>query len=100
MSGVVCSIGSGPALAQTPPGPGECVDSNTAAQSLVREGKFGAAREQLKRCLEPACPGLVRDDCAQRLDALDRVQPTVVFEVKDEQGRDLAEVTIQVDGQL
>jgi hypothetical protein len=75
-----------------------CIDANTQAQSLQREAKLGAAREQLKLCADVGCPALVRSDCTQRLDELDRTQPTVVFEVKDGAGHDLLDVNVKVDG--
>jgi hypothetical protein len=75
-----------------------CVDSNTRAQALRHDGKLGDAREQLKLCADATCPGLVRDDCTQLLDDLDRAQPTIVFDVKDADGHDLTEVQIAVDG--
>ncbi len=77
----------------------QCVEADTQAQQFRRDGKLGAARAQLKLCIDAACPALVKDDCAQRLDELDKVQPTIVFEVKDAQGRDLAAVKVTMDGQ-
>jgi hypothetical protein len=77
----------------------QCIDSNGQAQTLRRTGKFSAARDQLRICSDAACPRMVRDDCARRLDDLDRVQPTIVFEAKDASGRDLAAVKVTVDGQ-
>jgi hypothetical protein len=41
---------------------------------------------------------MVRDDCTQRLDELDRAQPTLVFDAKDAAGNDLVAVTVTVDG--
>src|SRR5207237_2673547 len=40
----------------------QCVDADTKAQSLRRDGKLSAARDQLKMCAAQACPELVRDD--------------------------------------
>jgi len=77
----------------------QCVDADTKAQELRRADKLMDARTALKTCIDPACPGLVRDDCAQRVDELDRVQPSLVFDVKDGQGRDLLDVKISMDGQ-
>jgi hypothetical protein len=77
----------------------QCIESNGQAQSLRRNGKFGAAREQLRICDDATCPRIVRDDCVRRLDELDRNQPTIVFEAKDASGRDLAAVKVTVDGQ-
>jgi hypothetical protein len=40
----------------------------------------------------------VRDDCNQRLDELERAQPTIVFDARDSQGHDVSDVTVEVDG--
>ncbi len=56
-----------------------CIEANTLAQASRRDGKFAAARAQLATCGDPSCPGIVRDDCAQRLDDLERIQPTLIF---------------------
>jgi hypothetical protein len=77
----------------------QCVDADTQAQQLRRDEKLIAARAQLKTCTDQACPALVRDDCAQRLDEIDKLQPSLVFDVKDGQGRDLTDVKVTVDGQ-
>jgi hypothetical protein len=77
---------------------GECIDADTAAQSARREGHFLDARAQLRICLNPECPEMVRSDCAQRLDELDRAQPTMLFQVRDPAGRDLGAVDLSVDG--
>ena len=77
----------------------QCIETNTHAQSLRREGKFGAARQQLEICGDPSCPAIVRDDCARRLDELERAQPTVVFDAKDGAGQDLTAVEVTIDGQ-
>jgi hypothetical protein len=76
----------------------QCVDANTSAQSLRREGKLGAAREQLTLCIDSRCPGIVRYDCTQRLDELERAQPTVVFDAKNAAGDDIVLVHVTVDG--
>jgi hypothetical protein len=77
----------------------QCVDANTQAQSLRRSGKLAAARTQLRACADPACPAMVRDDCTQRLDELERAQPSLVFDVKDGNGGDLVDVKVTLDGQ-
>jgi len=77
----------------------QCVSANASAQDLRRAGKLSAAREQLRQCSDPSCPAMVRDDCTQRFDEIERVQPTIIFDVKDGAGRDLVDVTATVDGQ-
>jgi hypothetical protein len=75
-----------------------CVGANTAAQSHRRDGKFAAARAELATCVDASCPALVRDDCNQRLDELNRAQPTIVFDARDNQGHDVSDVAVEVDG--
>jgi hypothetical protein len=77
----------------------QCVDADTEGQSLRRHGKLSAARERLRVCADATCPGLVRDDCTQRIDEIERAQPTIVFAAHDEAGRDLAAVAVTMDGQ-
>jgi hypothetical protein len=77
-----------------------CVDANANSQPLRRDGKFSEARQQLTICIDPHCPRIVRDDCTQRLDELEKAQPSFVFEAKDAAGGDLIDVRVSVDGQL
>ncbi|MGH7440705.1 MAG: hypothetical protein ACRENE_33855 [Polyangiaceae bacterium] len=77
----------------------QCADADQQAQDLRRDGKFSSARAKLQQCSDSICPGLVRDDCVQRLDDLDHAQPTIVFDAKDGDGHDLVAVHVTVDGQ-
>src|SRR6186713_3235657 len=65
----------------------QCIQANTNAQSLRRDGKLAQAREQLRFCGQSKCPGLVSADCIKRLDELESAQPTVVFDAADTSGR-------------
>jgi len=76
----------------------QCIDGNGRAQVLRRSGKFAAAREELRRCAASLCPRMVRDDCTERLDELNRVQPTIVFDVKDAAGNDVVAAMVSFDG--
>lgn len=98
---VLVVLGAPATIARAAPDDGRidrCIGANTAAQSLRRDGKFGAARAELEACVDASCPALVRDNCNQRLDELDRAQPTIVFDARDHQGHDVSEVTVEVDG--
>jgi hypothetical protein len=77
----------------------QCIAANADAQSSRRSGKFTEARQRLAACLDSHCPRMVSTDCAQRLDELDRAQPTIVFDAKDPAGHDLIAVKVTVDGQ-
>jgi hypothetical protein len=76
----------------------QCIEANTKAQDLRRDRKFAAAREQLRKCADASCPGMVRDDCTKRLDELERLQPTVVLTVRDATGNDITAAKVTVDG--
>ena len=78
----------------------QCLDANTNAQSLRREGKLADARAMLAVCAESRCPGPVRDDCTRWLDDVERAQPTIQFVVKDGAGSDVGAVRVSVDGHV
>jgi hypothetical protein len=95
---ILLGIALAPASARAEPTKAECIDADTDAQSLRRAGRFAESRERLRACMDPACPSIVSRDCASRLDELDGVQPNIVFEVEDPEGRDLPGVVITADG--
>jgi len=76
------------------------VSANEAAQDLYRAGRLREARAQLATCIAESCPGAVREDCAQRLQAVDAAMPTLVFEVLDDRGHDVSAVEVWIDGTL
>lgn len=84
--------------AEAPITKAQCIETNTRGQNLRREGKLAAAREAFRSCAVPACPGLVSSDCTTRLNEIEEVQPTVVFDAKDGEGHDLSAVQVTVDG--
>jgi hypothetical protein len=91
------SLAASPARAADPTKQ-ECVEANDAAQDLRQSGKLRRAREKLAICASASCPGVVRDDCTQRLAELDSAMPHVVFAAKDGAGNDLMDVKITIDG--
>lgn len=76
----------------------QCIDANLQAQDLRRDGKFSAARGKLQACSDAACPGVLRDNCVQRLAELERAQPTIVFDARDGDGHDIVDVHVTMDG--
>jgi hypothetical protein len=75
----------------------QCVDSHTQGQTLRIDGKFAAARAQFGACIDPSCPTIVREDCARRLQDLDRSQPTIIFELAGAP-EGVSAVQVTVDG--
>jgi hypothetical protein len=93
-----------PALAQ-PAGPRDkptkqqCVAANESAQDLQNAGKLRDAEVQLATCTNKACPGVVRDDCAERLRQVQAAIPTVVFILHDSDGLDVGPSSVvEMDG--
>jgi hypothetical protein len=84
--------------ASAQPGKRECISDNESAQDLRHAGKLLEARAKLAECVSPSCPGPVRQDCAQRLAEVEAATPTLVFAARDGAGRDLAAVTVTMDG--
>jgi hypothetical protein len=76
----------------------DCTHANADGQSKRMAGKLAEARAEFQSCQAASCPAVVRRDCTQRMDELERVQPTIVFEVKDASGGDVSAVAVKVDG--
>jgi hypothetical protein len=76
----------------------DCVTSFEAAQTLRKESKLIASREQLLRCVQQTCPSVVRDYCRSWLEEVDRALPTIVIVARDGEGRDVSHVRMTLDG--
>lgn len=76
----------------------QCITDNENGQRLQKEGKLREAKDQLLVCIANSCPKVVRDDCADRLRAVDAAQPTIAFDAKDASGTALTAVTVTLDG--
>jgi hypothetical protein len=75
-----------------------CLASYERTQILRKQNKLRAAREELLICARTSCPKLVQSDCAQWMSELTASLPSVVFEARDAQGRDRADVHVFIDG--
>jgi hypothetical protein len=76
----------------------QCVVANESAQDLQRAGKLVEARLQLLTCADSACPGAVRVDCTDQLQALGKLLPTIVLTPKDAGGADASAAGLAIDG--
>jgi hypothetical protein len=97
LAGLAFFVGSASAHAE--PTKVQCIADNTTAQNARRDGDFAAARAHLQQCTQAACPAIVREDCARRLRELASAQPSLVFDVIDTTGADVAGVHVLLDGQ-
>jgi hypothetical protein len=75
-----------------------CINAVEQALTLRTSGKLHDALKTLVACSDPGCPGEVRTECTQRIDAIGAAMPTLVFAVKDGAGNDLFAVTVSMDG--
>lgn len=75
-----------------------CLDAATEGQKLRDAHKLIEARDKFRVCAAAGCPAVVQSDCAGWLDAVEKAQPTVVFEMKDAAGGDLTGVKVAMDG--
>jgi hypothetical protein len=89
---------AGTEAAAQEPSKQECVEANESAQDLQRAEKLVEARAQLETCAARACPHAVRQDCSDRLRAVETALPTVAFAVKDAARGDTTLATCTIDG--
>jgi len=76
----------------------ECLAASEEALSLRHGEQLTAARQRLLVCSSSSCPRDVRTECLRVLDEVVAVLPTLVFDVKSDQGDDLAGVQVTMDG--
>jgi hypothetical protein len=77
---------------------GVCADAAERGQELRDAHKLVEARPQFVICAQRECPNVVRVSCTEWLAELDRRTPSVVADVKDDEGHDIAGVTVSLDG--
>jgi hypothetical protein len=77
-----------------------CLTAYDKAQDLRAEGKLRAAKEQAIACSRGECPEALLKDCRDWLDQITQSIPSVVFDVRDDQGEFVANAKIYVDDEL
>ncbi len=77
-----------------------CSAAYEQAQSLRKEGKLSAAREQSLTCSREVCPEFIRVDCASWMTEIEKSQPSLVLQVRDGAGQDVTEAIVRLDEQL
>lgn len=77
-----------------------CASSAESAQALRKRGRLLEARTKVRACGIASCPRVVRDDCASWAGQIEAALPSVVFAVKDQDGEDITDVSISVDGKV
>jgi hypothetical protein len=84
---------------KSPPSREECLGLHEKAQMLRKSGSLLDARQVLRACSDDACPALVREDCVELLGEVERLVPSVTFEVVVD-GQDVASAKVFDGDQL
>jgi hypothetical protein len=75
-----------------------CADAAERGQELRASHQLVAARRSFVACAQRDCPVAIRDSCTEWLADLDRRAPSIVVGAKDENGRDVRDVVVTLDG--
>lgn len=75
-----------------------CIAASTDGQKLRDDRKLAAARDKFIGCAAQTCPELVRMDCSEWLAEVEHLQPTIVPSAKDQNGNDLLDARLSIDG--
>jgi len=76
----------------------QCLDAHREAQELKNGGKLLEAQEHLLICSSGSCPGAVISDCGSWIAELDKMTPSMTFEVRVD-GKEALDAKLFVDGQ-
>jgi hypothetical protein len=75
-----------------------CIAASTDGQTLRKQGKLLAARDEMIACARDACPSIVRSHCARWLAEVDAAIPSVVVRAVDAGGADMIGAHLSIDG--
>jgi hypothetical protein len=67
-----------------------CIEDHKRVQTARESGQFLVSSEAAARCAQASCPLLIREDCATWYIELDRHTPSLVLDVRDPRGGDVA----------
>ena len=98
---VAFGLGLGHALAAHDASASEsdaCVEAYEDGQQRRAAGQFVAAKRAFERCAARSCPAVTQPDCATWLAEIDATLPTIVIAVRDAEGRDRDDASVEVDG--
>ncbi|MEO7112860.1 MAG: hypothetical protein ABI183_20625 [Polyangiaceae bacterium] len=77
-----------------------CTTSYEKAQYLRRDKKLRAARKELLTCSQTTCAAAIVSDCTQWMSEVDKIIPSVVFDVRDTKGQSIADAKVSMDGEV
>ena len=96
---VMSSLGAATPARAADPTLSDCIQANETAIKLRNESKLRQARAQWLVCAAESCNVEIRDTCKNRVSEVNKAIPTVVFDAKDDEGRDVTAVSVTMDDQ-
>ncbi len=76
-----------------------CADAYDRSQVVRSAGQLVEARQLLRLCAQDSCPEVVKTDCAGWLAEVEAALPSVVFALRDADGRLVSDARVFVDDQ-
>jgi hypothetical protein len=95
---LAAAITASPRALAAEPDVKRCLEASDASLALETGGKLLAARAALRECASSACPREINQECARRLDLIERTIPSVLCEVRDADGRRRLDARVTVNG--
>jgi len=75
-----------------------CLSAPLDGQKLQKAGKLLDAHDKFNACARKTCPTEIVQYCTRQLSAVEEALPTVVMAARDEDGHDLVDVRVSIDG--
>jgi hypothetical protein len=97
--GLLLAAPTGVAGAQQPESKNACLSSYESAQLLRQQSHLVEAREALGLCSRQECPPLVRQDCGNWLEEIDKAIPSVIVQASVD-GAETSNVKVSLDGKV
>jgi hypothetical protein len=75
-----------------------CIAANERALDLRKQGKLVEARRELTSCAVSACPDVIQQACAKRINEINGALPSIVLDVENGRGQPVAGAQVSIDG--
>ncbi len=75
-----------------------CLSTPVEGQKLQRAGKLLEARSRFEVCARDTCPEVVSQSCKRWLAQVEADLPSVQFSARDQDGLDVSDVEVSIDG--
>jgi len=76
----------------------QCAEQAERASDLRQQGQLVEAESLFEGCARDACPRVVREDCRTALLELHQTAPRLTVHVRDEDGADVLDARVTLDG--